>query len=212
MSEATSLAFLHDPGAWADPAGAAALIVPGLQPETARRLLHSPRLAARASELLAARLGHGNSEALDPIDGALATAPADVLEAIAFSAGAVWHARRVRAVVLGADVAALCHRCGEAAREAALRHAGLAPDDAAALGGPLDELEADIAHDGRRCVTAWIDTLPAWAAARVRLKWRSPPLPPLPDAGKPPAVRIVRTLARETCAAETCAAPGRPDA
>jgi len=207
MSGAASLAFLHDPGAWADPAGAAALIVPGLQAETARRLLHSPRLAVRASQLLAARLGDGNSGALDPVDSALATAPADALEAMAFSAGAVWHARRVRAVVLGADIAALCHRCGEAAREAALRHAALAPDDAAGLGGPVDELEADIAHDGRRCVAAWIDTLPAWAAARLRLKWRAPPLPPLPDAGKAPAVRIVRTLARETSAA-----PGQPNA
>jgi hypothetical protein len=199
------LAFLHDPGAWADPAAAAALIVPGLHTETARRLLHSPRLAVRASQLLATRLGNGNSEALDPVDSALATAPADVLEAMAFSAGAVWHARRVRAVVLGADIAALCHRCGEAAREAALRHAALAPDDAAGLGGQLDELEDDIAHDGRRCVAAWIDTLPAWAAARVRLKWRAPPLPPLPDPGKVPAVRIVRTLA-----AETAAAPEQP--
>jgi hypothetical protein len=201
------LAFLHDPGAWADPAGAAPLIVPGLQTETARRLLHSPRLAVRASQLLAARLGDGDSRALDPDDSALATAPADALEAIAFSAGAVWHARRVRAVVLGADIAALCHRCGEAAREAALRHAHLAPDDAAALGAQSGELEADIAHDGRRCVAAWIATLPAWAAARVRLKWRAPPLPPLPEAGKAPAVRIVRTLA-----AEACAPPERPDA
>lgn len=206
MSAAARLTFLHDPGAWADPAGAATLIVPGLQTETARRLLHSPRLAARASQLLAARLGDGDKRGLDPVDSALATAPADALDAMAFSAGAVWHARRVRAVVLGADIAALCHRCGEAAREAALRHAELAPDDATALGAPSGELEADIAHDGRRCVTAWIDTLPAWAATRVRLKWRAPPLPPLPDAGKAPAVRIVRTLA-----AETCVAPERPD-
>lgn len=206
MSTAARWAFLHDPGAWADPAGAASLIVPGLQTETARRLLHSPRLAARASQLLAARLGDGDSQELDPVDSALATAPADTLEAIAFSAGAVWHARRVRAVVLGADIAALCHRCGEAAREAALRHAELAPDDATAVGAQSGELEDDIAHDGRRCVAAWIDTLPAWAAARVGLKWRAPPLPPLPDAGKAPAVGIVRTLA-----AETCALPERPD-
>lgn len=207
MSTAASKAFLHDPGAWADPAGAAALIVPGLQTETARRLMHSPRLAVRTSQLLVARLGDRDSPALDPIDGALATAPADVLEAITFSAGAVWHARRVRAVVLGADIATLCHRCGEAAREAALRHALLAPDDAIALDGQFGDLEADIAHDGRRCVAAWIDTLPAWAAARVRLKWRVPPLPPLSDAGRGPAARIVRTLA-----AETCGAPERPAA
>jgi hypothetical protein len=201
MSTGPSSAFLHDPGAWADPAGAAALIVPGLQTETARRLLHSPRLAARASRLLAARLGDSDSSPLDRLDGTLAAAPADALEAIAFSAGAVWHARRVRAVVLGADIAALCHRCGEAARDAALRHGKLAPDDTTALGGQFGELEADIAHDGRRCVAAWIDTLPVWAAARVRLKWRPPPLPPLPDAGQAAAVRIVRTLAAETSAA-----------
>lgn len=206
MSQAARAAFLHDPGAWADPAGAAALIVPGLQTETARRLLHSPRLAVRASQLLAARLGDGDSPPLDPLDSALATAPTDVLDAMVFSAGAVWHARRVRAVVLGADIAALCHRCGEDAREAALHHAELAPDDATARGEQTGELEVDIAHDGRRCVAAWIDTLPAWAAARMRLKWRAPPLPPLPDRARATAVRIVRTLA-----AETCAAPERPD-
>ncbi len=195
------MAFVHDPGAWADPAGAAALIAPGLQAETARRLLRSPRLAARASRLLAARLGDGDPQALDPVDVALAIASADALEAIAFSAGAVWHARRVRAVVLGADIAALCHRCGEAAREAALRHVELAPDDATAAGGQSGDLGADIAHDGRRCVAAWIDALPDWAAARMRLKWDVRPMAPLPEASQARAVGIVRALAAETCAA-----------
>jgi hypothetical protein len=195
------MAFLHDPGAWADSAGAASLIAPGLQAETARRLLRSPRLAARASRLLAARLGEGDLQALDPADGALATAPADALEAIAFSAGAVWHARRVRAVVLGADIAALCHRCGEAAREAALRHVELAPDDATAAGGQSEDLGADIAHDGRRCIAAWIDALSPWAAARMRLKWDVRPMVPLPEASRARAVAIIRVLAAETCAA-----------
>lgn len=207
MSGVVREAFLHDPGAWADPAGAAPRIVPGLRAETARRLLHSPRLAARASQLLAARLGDGGAPPLDPTDAALATAPADALDAMTFSAGAVWHAQRVRGVVLGADIAALCHRCGEAAREAALRHAALAPDDAIALSGPPGELESDISHVGRRCVAAWIDSLPDWAAARVRLKWRAQPLPPLPDAGQAAAVRIVRALA-----ADMAPAPERPGA
>jgi hypothetical protein len=201
MSTTASTAFLHDPGAWADPASAAPLIVPGLQAETARRLLRSPRLAARASRLLAARLGDSAPGVLDPVDGALAAAPADALEAIAFSAGAVWHARRVRAVVLGADIAALCHRCGEAAREAALRHVELAAGDATAAGGQSADLGADIAHDGRRCIAAWIDALPTWAAARVRLKWDARPLAPLPEASQAHAVRIVRALAADTGAA-----------
>jgi hypothetical protein len=146
-------------------------------------------------------LGDGDPGALDPVDGALTTAPADTLEAIAFSAGAVWHARRVRAVVLGADIAALCHRCGEAAREAALRHAELAPDDVTPAGEQAGDLGADIAHDGRRCIAAWIDALPPWAAARMRLKWDVRPMAPLPEASQAHAVRIIRALAGETCAA-----------
>ena len=198
MSSAAIAAFLHDPGAWAEPAGAATLIAPGLQADTVRRLLRSPRLAARVSRLLAERLGDGDPQWLDPIDCALATAPGNALETTALSAGAVWHARRVRALLLAADIAALCHRCGETARGAALRHADLAPNEPG--GEPSADLAAEIVRDGRRCVAAWIDTLPAWAAGRVRLKWRTRSLPALPEQESATAVRIVRTLAAETCA------------
>jgi hypothetical protein len=194
-------AFVADPGSWANPALAAPLIAPGLHAETVQRLLASPRLARRASRLLADRLGCGGVAALEPVDLALASAPCAVLEAVALRAGAIWHARRVRAIVLGADIALLCRRLGDATRNAALRHAALAPlegnspdiDDA---GGLPD----DIVRDGAHCMSAWIDTLPDWAASRVRLKFPGATRPAGSADRHASAVQIVRTLAAEELA------------
>jgi hypothetical protein len=183
-------AFANDPGAWADPARAAPLIVPGLLPETARRLLSSPRTASRASQLLAHQLGRGDPAALDPADAALLAAGIARLEALAARAGSVWHAKRVRALILSAEIAALTTRFGAPARDAALRHIALAggPD------GGSDDLHADIARDGVRCIAAWIGTLPAWVAMRMWLIWPDD-VPPAEESDA--RVRIVRTLAME---------------
>jgi hypothetical protein len=210
-------AFVTDPGAWADPGLAAPLIAPGLQAETARRLLSSPRLAARASRLLLQRLGEGDPAMLEPADRALAAAGGEILEMVAACAGAVWHTRRVRALVLGADIARLCARLGDDTRRAALRHAALAPAEAWAVGAngrspdEADGLADDIERDGARCLAAWIDSLPDWAASRVRLKWRLGPAFAAPsfdtdhvaaeDAGRACAVRIVRVLSAEALVA-----------
>jgi hypothetical protein len=198
-------AFVADPGSWADPARVAPLIAPGLRAETAQQLLASPRLAGRASALLADRLGCGDSTALEPVDLALACAPGAVLEAVALRAGAVWHARRVRALVLGADIALLCTRLGEATRNSALRHAVLAPIETnssdTAPADDADGLADDIARDGARCMSAWIDALPDWAASRVRLKFPGATEPTSSVDRHASAVRIVRTLAAEELAA-----------
>jgi hypothetical protein len=192
--------FIDDPGAWADPEQAAGLIVPGLRAETAQRLLGSQRLAARVSRLLAERLGPGDPAALEPVDLALVSADRATLESVALSAGAVWHTRRVRALVLGADIAMLCTRLGDETRRAALRHAALALETAGGNGGHADDANAladDIERDGALCMAAWIDALPGWAASRVRLKWRHTLDLPADDDGRASAVRIVRTLAAE---------------
>ncbi len=205
---AAAEAFVADPGAWAEPALAAPLIAPGLSADTARRLLVSPRLAGRASRLLADRLGWGDAAALEPADLALASASGAALQAVALCAGAVWHVRRLRSLVLGTDIALLVTRLGEATRATALRHAALAPeaggdssatDDAAALAD-------DVERDGMRCVAAWIDALPDWAAARMRLKWQGGSESPVDAQGldaeaRGAAVRIVRALAAEALAA-----------
>jgi hypothetical protein len=174
-----------------DPAAAAALIAPGLQPETARRLLQSPRLAARAAHLLTTRLGNGDMADLNLIDQTLMAQPLDPL---ALSAGAVWHARRVCTLVLGTEIAELSRRCGTQARQVALRHVDLAPEAEAA---PTGDLAVDILQDGRRCVAAWVSTLPDWAANRVRLQWHHPSLSPMPEASRALAVQVVRRLAAD---------------
>jgi hypothetical protein len=192
-------AFVADPGSWADPALLVKLLALGLSAETARYLLTSPRLGARVSRYLADRLGHGDSSALDPTDLALACADVGVLRDVALRAGAVWHARRVCALVRGADIAELCDHLGDAVRHTALRHTALAPGDD---GGVNDahSLVADIVRDGGGCMSAWITALPDWASARVRLKW--PDESPSPaGARRQAAVVIVRTLAIETLTA-----------
>ncbi|HUB45100.1 MAG TPA: SctK family type III secretion system sorting platform protein [Acetobacteraceae bacterium] len=195
MSEAAAT-FLTDPGAWADAAFVAPLIAPGLQAETARRLLASPRLAPRASRWLAGLLGHGDPEALPPADRALALAPAETLELVALCAGAVWHAPRVRALVLGADIAVLRERLGDEVRRFGLRHAALAWTSArSGAAEDANTLAEDIARDGSACLAAWIEALPDWAAARLRLKRPGEGLLPVDDGARMRAVEIVRTVA-----------------
>jgi hypothetical protein len=167
-----------------------------LSADTALYLLTSPRLGGRVSRYLADRLGYGDGATLDAMDLALACADVGTIRDVATLAGAVWHARRVCALVRGADIAELCDQVGDAVRHAALRHAALAPED----GGVSDELAADIVRDGGGCVAAWIAALPDWASARVRLKWPDD-TPPSTDARGRAAVVIVRTLAAETLAA-----------
>lgn len=195
MSGAGTLpAFRDEIAAWAVPGLAAphiaAGITPGLRDETVRALLHGST-AARASRLLATQLGAIDPASLDPADAELLIAPAARLDAIAAGAGCIWHATRVRALLRGADIAALVGRFGEPARAAALRHAP--PPDVAAS----DDLAADIAQDSARCIDAWIDQLPGPASARMRLVRPAPS--EQPDRA-PLRVKLVRQLASETTA------------
>ena len=190
-------AFASEPGSWADPALVAPLLAPGVSADTARYLLTSPRLGARVSRYLADRLGHGDGTTLDPTDLALACADVGTLRDVATQAGAVWHARRVCALVRGADIAELCDQLGDTVRQSALRHSALAPEDD---GGLNDDLAADIVRDGSGCMAAWIAALPDWASARMRLKWPDDTPPPTGARGQAAAI-IVRILAAETRAA-----------
>lgn len=188
-------AFVAEPGSWADPALVAPLLAPGLNAETARYLLTSPRLGVRVSRYLADRLGRGDHTELESTDLVLACADVGTLHDVALRAGAVWHARRVCALVRGADIAELCDQVGDASRHAALRHAALAPDDDGAA-TDVHSLAADIVRDGTGCMAAWVAALPDWVAGRVRLKW-----PDISPSQGQPAVTIVRTLAAEVLAA-----------
>ena len=159
---------------WALPEVTAPLIATGLQADTARRLLRSPRLSGRASALLAARLGRGEPDILVEADRRLVLASPHTLDRVAILAGTVWHAPRVRALVLAQDIEMFVAALGEDARDAALRHAALAPAPTAGGVIPTDGLEAAIRGDGAACLSAWIDVLPDWASSRMRLRWTAP--------------------------------------
>lgn len=187
MSGAANLDdFLHDPGAWAESSLVAAQVAPGLQAETVRRLMASPRLGARASRILASQLGAPDSAPFNPQDARLVLASFAQLQAVASAAGAVWHGRRVRALLRGQEIAALTERFGPQLREAALAHAP--PDTAPET---TDDLAADIERDGQACLIHWLATLPAWAAARLRLVHAWPHGPAAPD---PARVALFRLL------------------
>lgn len=159
--------FLADPLDWGLPERVAPLLIPGLRPDVVERLRRSPRLRARTSALLAARLGPGSMAALADVDRWLVLAPPELLAQVATIAGAIWHAPRVRSLVAARDVTAFVSTHGEAARTAALRHQALAPPPRA----PRGSLDTDILHDGEACLAAWVADLPLWAAARLHLRW-----------------------------------------
>lgn len=183
--------FVRDIARWAEPALATPLLGAALRVETAARLLHDPRFAARASAALVERLPLADTDSLEPQDHAAALSDAAALTRIAVRAGAVWHAHRLRSLLLARDIAPLVERFGEDLRAIALRHAALSPQ------GPADdEFAGAIDRDGRRCVATWIDALPAWAAARVRLKWCST-WPAFEVPLRLAAVSIVRAVSAE---------------
>ncbi len=165
-------AYCDEIARWALPEAAAPLIAAGLQAGTARRLLRSPRLSGRTSALLAARLGRGEPDTLAEADRRLVLASPRTLDRVAILAGTVWHAPRVRALVLAQDIETFVAALGEDARDAALRCAALAPAAGGAM--PADELESAIRHDGAACLSTWIDSLPVWASGRMRLRWTAP--------------------------------------
>lgn len=184
----TMEAFLRDPVAWARPRHVAPLIASGLAEATAGRLMASPRTAARASALLVQALGEGDALALTAIDRCLLPASPEMLLSVGHAAGAVCHAKRVRALVRGADISAFCARFGQAARDMALSRE--APFTTVATG----QLADDVARDSAACVTAFIASLPAWAAARLRLVHATDEIMPDSVAAR---VALMRDLAAE---------------
>jgi hypothetical protein len=167
------LRFLRGPGDEPVPERIAELFAPGLAPEAATRLLESPRLRFRAAALLATRLGDASRAlaALEPGERMLILAfdaTAAFARAASF-AGAVWHAGRVRALVLRDDIFAFekAVQFGTGARAMALRHSDLAhPAD-----NTKEPLADIVIRDGHACLAAWAASLPEPIAARVRLRF-----------------------------------------
>ena len=149
------------------PSRLAARLAPGLAAATAARLLASPRLGAQVRRW-ATNGSEGALHALAFDDRLLAESGPDGLRRAAALAGAIWHGRRVRGLILARDLQTFIETHGPDARALALRHAALAPPAEDAGSAELPLVDA-VALDGRACLAAWLDALPPPAAAAARL-------------------------------------------
>lgn len=163
--------FADDIAAWALAERVAPLLAPDLKPAIAERLLRSETLRAPCSAWLVRTLGPLTSvDGLEPDEKRLVLAPGTALKEAARLAGAVWHARRICALVLAADITAFVAVHGRLARDVAVRHLALTPLQMDPSQHAADDLAEAIAADGRASVAAWIDQLPPPIAGRLRLK------------------------------------------
>jgi hypothetical protein len=147
----------------------AALLLPGLPPGIAAQLLASPRLAERTAAILETRLGRMDLDSLDDCARDLVIATPDAIYAFATLAGAVLNGHRLRLLVTAGEIADLNSRIGPRARRVALDHLLYAAPPAA----DTRDLILGIEADGASIFSTWLDTLPHWAAGRIRLKWHS---------------------------------------
>jgi hypothetical protein len=147
----------------------AAALLPGLDPTIAERLLSSTRLFDRAAEFLEARLGQGELDGLDGCARDLLGSSPEALHAFAIAIGAVLNGQRLRLLVTAAEIAGLASRIGPQGRRVALNYLVFS----APPSGNGRELAACIEADGEQALVTWLDTLPYWAAGRIRLKWYS---------------------------------------
>jgi hypothetical protein len=170
----------------------AAALLPGLDPTVAERLLSSPRLVDRAAEFLETRLGHGELDGLDGCARDLLGASPEALHAFAIAIGAVLNGQRLRLLVTAAEIAGLASRIGPQGRRVALNYLVFsAPPFADGR-----ELAVCIEADGAQALVTWLDTLPHWAAGRIRLKWHSAQSPFEEPEQQARALAIIHALWR----------------
>ncbi len=213
------LRFERLPAAYCHPERIAKLLPEGLPTGFRDRLLGSARLRLRLSSLLARRfrLTPCCAGDLETPEGRFAQLEGEALKNALLCAGAIWHARKIRKIILAEPLRHLIERMGRDNHRIALRFIDLAIPDDAALddagdGGAengdqalanVDKLLGRIERDGLIAVNAWCHHQPAALAGRLRLK-----LPPCPEADdQPPAShqdrglmivdRVVTTLAAE---------------
>jgi hypothetical protein len=183
----------------------AALGLP-LGPRLRSRLLDCDRIKPRLAELVARRLALVSDAALEfatPLSRLAWLDSAGLVQASRL-AGATWHARSLRAIILAAPRAAVIEALGDAAYAFGIGNADLAV--APATRATPEELVAAIDLDGQLCLGAWLETLDAGVAERVRLKLSPSPALERPAGqfhreGSPPILARV--------AAELSASPER---
>jgi len=164
-----------------DPGRVAASLALPVSAATRSRLLATPRLAPRLLGLIAAHDGltPWQDELIDPAQRWLMRLDQAGLRHAGLAAGALWHARSVRAMIMARPRTQLVEALGEAIYGLAVAHVELAAEESV-IAEP-ETLLAAIERDGIRCLAAWSEVLPAPAVPWFRLK--------LPEDAPPPEER-----------------------
>lgn len=164
-----------------DPGRVAAALGLPLSDATRARLIATPRLAPRLLGLVARHEGlmPWQDELIDPQARWLMRLDQAGLRYAGLAAGALWHARSLRAMIMAKPRAQLLEALGEAVYGFAVAHVELAAEEGV-IAEPEALLDA-IGRDGTRCLAAWGEVLPAPAAPWFRLK--------LPEDAPPPEER-----------------------
>lgn len=189
----TWLRFERLPAAYSHPGRIGSLLPEGLPTSFRDRLQGSSRLRPRLSALLAKRLAFASCtmEDLATPEGRFATLEDEDLQNALRRIGAIWHARKIREIILSDPLRKLIERLGRENHRAALRLIDLAPegeakaDQAKAGDGAVDigVLMGLIEKDALIAINAWCRQQPAALAQRLCQK-----LPPCPEVDdEPPA-------------------------
>ncbi|MGI9490612.1 MAG: SctK family type III secretion system sorting platform protein [Geminicoccaceae bacterium] len=188
------LRFERLPAAYCHPERIAKLLPDGLPAGFRDRLIGSARLRHRLSSLLARwfRLAPCCAGELETPEGRFAQLEGAPLENALSRVGAIWHARKIRKIILAEPLRHLIESLGRDNYRAALRFIDLAAEDDAADEGADDDAQAlpdvenllgRIERDGLIAMNAWCHHQPAALAGRLKLK-----LPPCPEVDdQPPA-------------------------
>ncbi len=174
--------------AFCHPDRISALLPEGLPAGFRERLQGSGRLRPRLSALIERRFALAACQADDLLtpEGRFASLEGEALTSAILGVGAIWHAERIRRIILAEHLRRLVERLGRDNHRRALRLIDLAAPDGGEAGEDepdLDVLFALIERDGIRAINAWCCLQAGAIAGRLRLK-----LPPGEDAdGEPPA-------------------------
>ncbi|GGE35976.1 type III secretion protein [Agaricicola taiwanensis] len=133
------------------------------------RMIATPRLAKRLSDLITNAYNLGPAEApASEEDLLIALMPGERLEQLARRAGAIFWGNTLGNVVLSQDVAGFSKSLGDDQWMLALHNR-----DLAGPAQPFDSVEkacASLADDGWKCLSAWCSSQTPGVGRRVRLK------------------------------------------
>ncbi|MGI9500010.1 MAG: SctK family type III secretion system sorting platform protein [Geminicoccaceae bacterium] len=210
MSHRAKLRFERLPSAYTHPERIGSLLPDGLPTNFRDRLMASARSRCRLSALLARHVALPScmTEDLETPEGRFARLEDEDLENALRRIGAIWHARKIRNLIMAEPLRQLIEQLGRDNHRTALRLIDLSPEDDPANGdgeaaSDVDGLMGWIERDGLIAVNAWCRHQPAALALRLRLKLR-----PCPEADDEPPARhrdlavaivdhVVMTLAAE---------------